>query len=231
MKQSSCSSNCPLATSRPKTAMAPSCPHRLVLALLCLCTLSLSLPTLQAKTLWRADVSGSMFAAKRPTSLGDLLTVIVQENTSSTKKNNTSTSKNSSIDSAIDTFLYSPGASGFLTKGGQMPAVKLAGSTSFDGGGEISNAERITARFAVRVVDSLPNGSLIIEGRRQTKISGETTDAVLRGVVRREDVTASNTIYSYQIADASIQYLSKGVVSDSQRKGWFLRVWDKFMPF
>jgi hypothetical protein len=97
--------------------------------------------------------------------------------------------------------------------------------------GQINNAERITTRIAVRVVDTLPNGNLLIEGRRQTKISGETTDAILRGTVRTEDITAQNTIFSYNIADASIHYLSKGVVSDSQRKGWFLRIWDKVTPF
>ena len=188
-------------------------------------------PAVMGQTLWRDDLSRSMFADKRATAVGDLLTVIVQENTSSSRKNNTTTSKKSSINSAIDTFLYSPGASGFMTQGGQLPAVRLAGNTSFSGGGQINNEERMTARFAVRVLDVLPNGSLIIEGKRQTKISGETTDAVLRGVVRQEDVSSANTVFSYEIADASIQYHSKGAVSDSQRKGWFLRLWDKFMPF
>jgi flagellar L-ring protein FlgH len=188
-------------------------------------------PAVLGQTLWRDDLSRSMFADKRATAVGDLLTVIVQENTSSSRKNNTTTSKKSSINSAIDTFLYSPGASGLMTQGGLMPAVKLAGNTSFSGGGQINNEERMTARFAVRVLDVLPNGSLIIEGKRQTKISGETTDAVLRGVVRQEDVSSANTVFSYEIADASIQYHSKGAVTDSQRKGWFLRLWDKFMPF
>ena len=83
----------------------------------------------------------------------------------------------------------------------------------------------------MRVEDSLPNVTLLIEGKRQTKISGETTDAVLRGVIAPQDITAANTVFSYQIADATIHYTSKGVVSDAQRKGWLMRAWDKFMPF
>jgi flagellar L-ring protein precursor FlgH len=217
----------------------PSCsssdPSRRSLAL----TLALSLATAllvaastaHAQTLWQAETSRSLFADKRARAVGDVLNVIIAENTSSSKENNTKTSKQSSIDAAINSFFYSPGASGFLTKGGQLPAVNLAGKTSFDGGGQINNSERITARFAVRVIDTLPNNTLLIEGQRQTKISGETTDAILRGTVRIEDITASNSIFSHQIADATIQYSSKGVVTDSQRKGWFLRLWDKFMPF
>lgn len=185
----------------------------------------------RAQSLWRDDAARSMFADRRARAVGDIVTIVVQENASTTKQNTTKTAKSTGLDAAINTFLYSPGASGLLTKGGQMPAINLASKNTFDGGGSINNSERITARLAVRVVEVLPNGSLVLEGRRQTKFSGETTDAVLRGVVRIEDVTAQNTVMSYNVADAAIQYLSKGVVSDSQRKGWFSKVWDKVSPF
>lgn len=184
-----------------------------------------------AQSLWQEGSSRSMFADKRARLVGDILTIVVQENTSSSKQNATKTSRSSGIDAAINTFLYSPAASGMLTHNGKMPAVNMAAKTSFDGGGQIQNTEKITTRIAVRVVDVLPNDNLVIEGKRQTKISGETTDAVLRGVVRSEDVAANNTVFSYNIAEASIHYVSKGVVSDSQRKGWFTRVWDKVAPF
>ncbi|MBC8003406.1 MAG: flagellar basal body L-ring protein FlgH [Opitutaceae bacterium] len=187
--------------------------------------------TSSAQSLWKDDSSRSMFADKRARSVGDIITVLVQESNAATKENNTKTSKNVSVDAALQTFLYSPAGSSFLTKNGQMPALKAYSKNSFDGGGQINNSERITTRLAVRVVDTLPNGNLIIEGKRQTVVAGETTDAVLRGTVRAEDVTANNTIFSYNIADARIQFLSKGSLSDSQRKGWFLRIWDKLTPF
>lgn len=194
---------------------------------------SLTLGTLQvqAQSLWNDETARSMFADKRARAIGDILTILVQENTSSAKENSTKTAKSTGLDAAISSFLYSPAASGFLTSGGQMPAIKMGSKNTFDGGGQIQNSEKLTARIAVRVVDVLPNGSLVVEGRRQTKISGETTDAVLRGVVRSEDITAGNTVFSYNVADASIQYLSKGPVTDSQRKGWFTKIWDKVTPF
>ena len=46
-----------------------------------------------------------------------------------------------------------------------------------------------------------------------------------------EDVAANNTVYSYNVADAKVEILSKGTITDSQRKGWFHRLWDKFSPF
>ncbi len=172
-----------------------------------------------------------MFADKRARSVGDILTILVQENTTASKDNSTKTSKKSSVNASLDTLLYSPAASGFLTKGGQLPAVQFGGAQDFDGGGKINNTERITGRVAVRVVDTLPNGNMMIEGRRETFFSGEKQETILRGIVRSEDVMANNTVYSYNVNDASIRFVSKGTISDNQRKGWLHRTWEKVTPF
>lgn len=184
-----------------------------------------------AQSLWREDASRSIVSDKKAHAIGDLLTIVVQENNTASKNNSTSTAKSSSIDASLATFLYSPGASTFLTRGGQMPALKTSAKQGFDGGGKISNEEKITARIGVRVVDVLPNGNLVIEGRRNTSFSGESQEAVLRGVVRAEDITPNNTVFSYNIADATIKYITSGTLSDNQRKGWFTKIWEKLTPF
>ena len=185
----------------------------------------------RAQSLWKEESSRSMTADKRASALGDILTIVIQENNTASKDQNTRTSKESGLNAAIEAFLYSPEASGLLTHNGKMPAVKLNAKQNFEGGGRISNAEKITARIAVRVVDVLPNGNLVIEGTRQISFSGETQDAVLRGVIRTEDIAANNTNFSYHVADATIKYISKGTVSDNQRKGWFTKIWEKVTPF
>ena len=70
----------------------------------------------------------------------------------------------------------------------------------------------------MRVIDVLPNGNLVVEGRRQTAFSGEKQDAILRGTVRFDDISANNTVFSYNIADASIQFVSHGTISDNQKR-------------
>lgn len=183
-----------------------------------------------AQSVWRDD-SNPMFSDKRAMNVGDIVTIVVQENTTTTKDNKTATAKESGIDASIASFLYSPAASGLLTKGGKLPALKASAKSDFSGGGSINNSEKIIARVAVRVIDVLPNKSLIIEGRRETAFGGEQQTVVLRGVVRSEDVAANNTVFSYNVADATIQIISKGAISDTQRKGWFTKVWDKITPF
>ena len=184
-----------------------------------------------AESLWHDASSRSIISDVRARSVGDILTILVQENNSASKDNSTSTSKKTGIDSSISSFLFGAAQDKFLTKGGQYPALKVNGNSSFDGGGKISNSETITARISVRVVDVLPNGNLVIEGSRQTSFSGESQDAILRGVVRSDDVQSNNTVLSYNIADATIRYVSKGSLSDAQGKGWFHKAWDKVSPF
>ena len=196
-----------------------------------LVALSLAAPLAHAQSLWQEGAARSMVADKRATQVGDILSILIQEANTANRQNNTATKKQSTIDASLQAFLYSPAASGLLTKKGQLPAMKAAAAQSFEGGGQINNSERITARIAVRVIDVLPNNNLVIEGTRKVSFSGETQDAVLRGVVRSEDVMANNTIYSYNIAEATIKYVSSGTISDNQRKGWFTKVWEKVTPF
>lgn len=213
---------------RPTPAFAP---RGLAAAAMTVVLLGLFPMPGQADSLWTEGVSRSMFADKRAHAVGDLITILVQESNVASKENSTKTAKKSGIDASVSSFLYSPTASSLLTKNSKLPALKFDAKSDFDGGGQINNSEKITARIAVRVIDVLPNGQMVVEGRRQTSFAGETQDAVLRGNVRPEDIMPNNTVYSYNVADATIKYVSKGSVSDTQKKGWFTRIWDKITPF
>lgn len=192
----------------------------------------LQLTNMGADSLWKDDASSAaMFADKKAHRVGDIVTVIILENNGASRNNNTTTARTSSVDASISSFLYPATASGLLTKGGQLPAMSLSGKNSFNGGGQINNVETITAQLAVKVIDVLPNGNLVVEGRRQTAFSGEKQDAILRGTVRFDDISATNTVYSFNIADPSIQFISHGAVTDSQKRGWFTTIWDKVSPF
>lgn len=185
----------------------------------------------RADSVWRSESNRSMFSDKSAHAVGDIVTILVQESSTASKDNKTATAKKSAIDASINTFLYSPAGSGFMTHNGKMPAINTTAQTDFGGGGSINNSEKIIAKISVQVVDVLPNNNLVIEGKRRTSFSGETQEIVLRGVVRQEDVTANNNVFSFNVADASVSFINKGTVADSQRKGWFTRIWDKVTPF
>lgn len=199
--------------------------------LLCSVCVLIGAGAVRADSLWPAEATRSWVADRKAHAIGDILTVLVQESSTASKDNKTKTGKKSGVDAALQTFLYSPAASGFLTKGGTLPALKFNTTHTFDGGGSIENKEQIIARIPVRVIDVLPNNNLVIEGTRQTAFGGERQEMLLRGVVRSEDIAANNTVFSYHIADATIHIINKGTVTDSQRKGWLTKLWEVITPF
>ena len=87
----------------------------------------------------------------------------------------------------------------------------------------ISNVEKngeFTARITAIVMDVLPNGNLVIKGRREIKVDSETKVIEFSGVVRRYDVRADNTILSELVADARVSYTGEGQLTDTtERRG------------
>ena len=172
-----------------------------------------------------------MYTDRKARSVGDILTVVVSESASVSASKRTKTDKKASIDAAVESFLWDPAASQGGMHNGSLPQVKMGGTNNFEGGGEINNKQTISARAAVTVVDVLPNGNLVIEGSRFVSYSGEEQYAILRGIVRPDDVSNANTVASSAIADARVEFISRGTITSNQRNGWFCRVIDIINPF
>jgi flagellar L-ring protein FlgH len=194
--------------------------------------LALLLPAAaQSQSLWHDDTSRSIFADKRSLNVGDIITIAISENTTANQNNSTATERKSSLSAAITAFLFPAGATPLLTKSGSLPAMAYNSDHVHNGTGTISDSQTIVAQIAVEIIDVLPNGNLVIQGKRDTSFAHENQTIVLRGIVRPDDVLGNNTVFSYNVADATIQIIGKGAVSDATNKGWFNRIWDKVNPF
>jgi flagellar L-ring protein precursor FlgH len=78
-------------------------------ATLAILLVMLQFGNLAADSLWKDDVfAHSMFADKKARRVGDLLTILIQENNGATRQNNTTTSKQAAVDASIASFLYGP---------------------------------------------------------------------------------------------------------------------------
>jgi flagellar L-ring protein precursor FlgH len=178
----------------------------------------------------------SMYSAQRAWRVGDLLTVKVSENTSSSKSETMKTEKTIKADAEAPIFGANPSAvhhwlSSSLNKHVDIPSYKIQAASSFDGKGSATSSEALTAHFTVRVVDVLDNGTLVVRGTRRVMMKTDNFHLVLTGLVRPRDIDETNAIYSYQIADAHIYYENDGEVSRGTRGGWFWRIFMLVNPF
>ena len=205
------------------------------LSLLVLAVFALS--QVQADSLWSKETSVSLFTDHKAKRVGDIITVLVQENNSASRNSSTKTEKKGDISASISSFVTGNIQNKIFSNNtgddnaSQLPKLETTSQNKFEGSGAVNNSGSINSRFAVRVVDVLPNKNLIIEGVRRTSFSGESQTIILRGTVRPQDVTPVNTVVSYNLADVSIRFKDEGVVNDSQKKGWFGKLWDKVSPF
>lgn len=208
------------------------------------------LSTLNAGSLWREGFTDErgMFADKRAKRIGDIVTIVVQETASLSNTLNLTTNKEAKSDTlgvvsnivnqfvtAIPNTILGKKIQNAADKGyiiAPTPApFSTAGTNSYTGGGKIDNTQTITARAAVQVIDVLPNGNLVIEGLREISFSKERQFASLHGIIRPYDIQPDNTVLSSNVADAQIQIVSEGTLTDAQKKGWLLRLNDKVNPF
>jgi len=181
----------------------------------------------RADSLWTgATHDRGMFADRKAAGTGDILTIVISESVAATNSQSKKSSRDSTVSDAVSSFLYPTTG----LHNGALPSVSLSGKAAYDGGGDVSNNQSVTSRAAVLVSDVLPNGNMVIEGVRVVTFSGETQYVVLHGIVRGDDVGSDNTVQSSNIADARVEFISEGQLTDAQKRGWLSKLYEKLRP-
>jgi flagellar L-ring protein precursor FlgH len=193
----------------------------------------LAAAALRADSLWTAGgVEGrSIYADHKAGMAGDIVTVIVQESVAAQSTQNKESTRQSTLNDAVSQFIFPAAVSGTGTHAGQLPGVSVSGKSDYTGGGQISNSQSATSTAAVLVTDVLPNGNLVIEGVRLVTFSGETQYVVLHGIIRPDDIASNNTVLSSNIAEAKVEFISQGNLTDAEKLGWFSKLYEMLRPF
>ena len=160
----------------------------------------------------------SLYSDSKAWKVGDVIAVIISESNSATKNAKTSSQKKNKAS-----------AEGTATTGalqGLFPGMggSLDVQNQFDGQGSTGRSGQLNSRITVRVVDILPNRNLVIDGTKTMEINEDTEVVTLSGVIRTDDISSTNTIYSYQIANAKLTYKGKGSISQAHRPGILTRI-------
>ncbi|MCK4856463.1 MAG: flagellar basal body L-ring protein FlgH [candidate division Zixibacteria bacterium] len=160
---------------------------------------------------------GSLFTDTKAYRVGDLLTVIIFEDTKASNSNEMKTEENGD----------------FSTRGGPgvgpldfIPLfnVNAQNANKYDGKGSNSRKGSIKGRMTVEVIAQRRNGDLAIESSRILEINFEKEIMSLTGLVRRADINPDNTIYSYNIANAKRTYTGKGPSTQGSKPGLITRL-------
>lgn len=202
------------------------------LALLCLGGISVAMPAVCADSLWqrRDPQRAYLFYDSRARHVGDLLTVIISESSEVQNTENNSLDKANSSSANADFAAASGGGLGAQASNASLDIANAA-KRAFSGKASYRDSREYTDHITVTVVDVLPNGNMVISGRRCLTIAGEKRTLVMSGVVRPIDLGPDNKINSRYIADLRTVYEGDGASRRFVRQGWFSRAANKVWPF
>lgn len=176
-----------------------------------------------------AASKGGLFATdRRAREVGDILTVTLSETFSASKSQSASSSKTDAFDVDLPVGLPNLFTGGF-DKG--TDPLKAGTSRSFSGAGSGAQSNSLSGYLTVTVTRVFENGNMEIAGQKKMLLNNGDEYVRLTGLVRPEDISATNLINSNRIADAEITYVGAGELADSSKQGWLSRAMRVISPF
>jgi len=145
--------------------------------------------------------------------VGDLITIIVVENSTADASSKTKGNTKSEHTGG-------PGL-GFLDF---VKPWDVSMENKYTGDGNTSRSGNLEAQITARIIEVLHNGDFRLEGTRMVNVNGEKTLIEITGVCRSRDIEPDNTILSTFISDAMIAYNGTGLVNDAAAPGVVTRV-------
>lgn len=165
-----------------------------------------------------------LFEDSRPRLAGDLLTVVFNEQVSASKSSQSNANRDS--ESSFSPDVVPDG----LDKLSDY-ALDLKGKHDFTSGGGSRANNTFTGTITVTVTQVLGNGNLRVRGEKQIAINQGTEYIRFAGTVDPRTIGADNSVLSTRVADARIEYVGEGYISEAQHMGWLQRLLINISPF
>jgi len=188
--------------------------------------------TVQAESLWkkRCPEQSHLFRDSKARRVGDLLTVLVAQDTDVNSREDRGMGKSSQASGAFSLDTEAGGGFGTQASNAALDFSKSS-NRKFDGNSSFRSNQAFTDRMTIAVMDVLPNGNMVVSGQRRIRVAGDERTLVLSGMIRAIDIGPDNTISSRHISELRLLYESAGPNQRFTRQGWFGRATNRIWPF
>lgn len=165
----------------------------------------------------------NMVADYKASRVGDLVTISIAQNLSSTNTGNVATNRSFSASSGINALPGHIKTSGVANLFSPTSTQVLAGKA------QATSTTALSTTLTGRVAALLPSGTLVIEAERQIMMNDQRETVILRGLVRPGDLDATNTVTSNSVGNLEVEVKGKGIISEGTRPPnpvtkWLLRI-------
>ncbi len=162
----------------------------------------------------------SLYGSVRARSIGDLITIVMEESISISDTLNYTSSRDSNT---VDNF------TGLINK--VLPGKILNDKFNNFGGSNTVSSDSNTSRqmnykdsVAVQVVQVMPNGNMLVQGKKTVMNANERIDLIVSGIVDPRWINNTGKISSKNVANLQFAMSGKGAVSRAANDGIINRV-------
>lgn len=173
----------------------------------------------------RAGATVGAIADQRARHVGDILTVLIQEQHSVKSEEKVERRQDTSLAARLEAYSLSDKT----FQSNTLPKIDIRKEQDFNGEAKQNSGSDVRASIAVVVVDVQPNGNLVVAGSRSVTVNDETRTLRISGLVRPLDVTTNNSVGSAQVADARISISGEGGNTRAVTRGPVGQLFDTLM--
>lgn len=173
-----------------------------------------SLFTLGAAQTYAANPK-SLYGGVQARGVGDLISIVMEESLTIGNTVNYSSNKESTTTDSFSNF--------WNTVFGKHIINDNLGT--FGGSNEVSNSASTSSKvtfgdkIAVQVVQQMPNGNLVVQGKKTLVTGNERSDLIVTGIVDPRWINALGQVYSKNVANLQFAMSGRGAVSRSNNEG------------
>ncbi len=165
----------------------------------------------------------ALVEGNRARRVGDPLTIVLLEQTTSSKSVATKTDRGGGAS-------ITPPSEGLLAFA-SPDALKASSQSSFKGQGNSTQTSSLGGEVGVTIAEVRPNGTALVRGEKRMLLSQGNEWVQFSGIVRLADIDAENRIASSRVANARIEYAGNGAIQRSGREGWLSHFFNIISPF
>jgi flagellar L-ring protein precursor FlgH len=175
--------------------------------------------------IYSSVVGDNLFGRGRNHQVGDVITVILDEDSFGSRNSEMGVSRKSSnnmVPNALNNRVNRMLGGGIDLRQTAMAA---------DGTGKTIQKAYLTGEVGVAVVEVQANGNLVVRGEKQLALNEGTEFIQVTGVIRPEDIAPNNAVHSRRLANAQISYRGTRDLATTSKPAWGMSLLLKLLPF
>ncbi len=181
----------------------------------------------------------SLFADKKDLQVGDIIQIVISENTKSAANNKRelSSTRDNNLGGGL---LAATGTNGLSSAIGNAAndfnsnlGVGFGTNSSSADKGSVKTqvAETFSSTVSAIIEETYQNGNYYIKGKKEMLIEGQKQEVIISGVIRPYDISSDNSVNSSQIANLKLLYDKNGTEADILETPWGLKFIRTIWPF